>query len=54
MLKLCSLYLAVEDLDSCQHQCMTLLKGDKENDAATVVSLFLVSQLCISLINSVM
>ncbi len=26
-----------EDLDACQHQCMTLLKNDKENDAATVM-----------------
>ena len=37
MLKLAKLYLLIEDLDSCQHQCMTLLKNDNENDAATVV-----------------
>ena len=38
MLELAKLYLTTEDLDACQHQCMTLLKNDKENDAATVVS----------------
>ena len=37
MLELAKLYLNTEDLDACQHQCMTLLKNDKENDAATVV-----------------
>ncbi|XP_074652535.1 tetratricopeptide repeat protein 21B-like [Tubulanus polymorphus] len=37
MLELARLYLLTEDLDSCQHQCMTLLKADTENDAATVM-----------------
>lgn len=37
MLELAKLYLHTEDLDACQHQCMTLVKNDKENDAATVV-----------------
>jgi hypothetical protein len=26
-------------LEACQHQCLTLLKMDKDNDAATVVSI---------------
>ena len=37
MLELAKLYLTTEDLDTCQHQCMTLLKNDKENDSATVM-----------------
>lgn len=37
MLSLAGLYLSTEDLDACQHQLMTLLKGDKENDSATIV-----------------
>ena len=37
MLELAKLYLTTEDLDACQHQCMTLLKNDKENDSATVM-----------------
>ncbi|ELU05036.1 hypothetical protein CAPTEDRAFT_159405 [Capitella teleta] len=37
MLELAKLYLHTEDLDACQHQCMTLVKNDKENDAATVM-----------------
>ena len=37
-LELAKLYLTTEDLDSCMQQCMQLLKNDKENDAATVVS----------------
>ncbi|XP_041371664.1 tetratricopeptide repeat protein 21B-like [Gigantopelta aegis] len=37
MLELAGLYLLTEDLDSCQHQCMTLLKNDSENDAATIM-----------------
>lgn len=37
MLELAKLYLTTEDLDACQHQCMTLLKSDKENDSATVM-----------------
>ncbi len=37
MLELAKLYLTTEDLDQCQHQCMTLLKNDTENDSATVV-----------------
>ncbi|XP_046549679.1 tetratricopeptide repeat protein 21B-like [Haliotis rubra] len=36
-LDLAGLYLMTEDLDSCQHQLMTLLKNDKENDAATIM-----------------
>lgn len=38
MLDLAGLYLMTEDLDSCQHQLMSLLKNEKENDAATIVS----------------
>lgn len=38
MLDLAGLYLMTEDLDSCQHQLMSLLKIEKENDAATIVS----------------
>ena len=38
MLDVAGLYLTTEDLDACQHQLMTLLKNDKENDAATIVS----------------
>ena len=38
MLDLSGLYLMTEDLDSCQHQLMSLLKNEKENDAATIVS----------------
>ncbi len=37
MLELAKLYLTTEDLDACQHQCMTLLKSEKENDSATVM-----------------
>ncbi|KAK6182507.1 hypothetical protein SNE40_010181 [Patella caerulea] len=37
MLDLAGLYLVTEDLDACQHQCMTLLKTDKDNDAATIM-----------------
>ncbi|PVD35924.1 hypothetical protein C0Q70_02893 [Pomacea canaliculata] len=37
MLSLAGLYLSTEDLDACQHQLMTLLKGDKENDSATIM-----------------
>lgn len=37
MLALAGLHLSTEDLDSCQHQLMTLLKGEKDNDAATIV-----------------
>ena len=37
MLALAGLYLSTEDLDACQHQLMTLLKGEKDNDAATIV-----------------
>ena len=39
MLELAKLYLTTEELDACQHQCMSLLKSDNENDAATVVSI---------------
>lgn len=38
MLDVAGLYLATGDLDACQHQLMTLLKNDKENDSATIVS----------------
>ena len=41
MLALARLYLTVDDLDSCQQQCVQLLKMDSENDAATVVSVFI-------------
>ena len=37
MLDVAGLYLQTEDLDGCQHQLMTLLKNEKENDAATIV-----------------
>ena len=37
MLELAKLYLLTEELDSCEHQCMMLLKNDQENDAATVM-----------------
>ena len=37
-LELSKLYMLTEDLDACQQQCMTLLKEDKVNDAATMVS----------------
>ncbi|XP_078334495.1 tetratricopeptide repeat protein 21B-like isoform X4 [Crassostrea virginica] len=37
MLDLAGLYLMTEDLDSCQHQLMSLLKNEKENDAATIM-----------------
>ncbi|XP_059173967.1 tetratricopeptide repeat protein 21B-like [Physella acuta] len=36
-LDLAGLYLMTEDLDSCQHQLMTLLKNDSENDSATIM-----------------
>ena len=38
MLELAKVYLISGDLDSCQSQCISLLKKDKENDAATIVS----------------
>ena len=44
MLELSQLYLTTEDLDACQHQCMTLLKTDKENDAAQVVGTFILTR----------
>ncbi|KAL3836422.1 hypothetical protein ACJMK2_021855 [Sinanodonta woodiana] len=37
MLAVAGLYLTREDLDACQHQLMTLLKNEKENDAATIM-----------------
>ncbi|XP_052258735.1 tetratricopeptide repeat protein 21B-like isoform X2 [Dreissena polymorpha] len=37
MLDVAGLYLTTGDLDACQHQLMTLLKSDKENDAATIM-----------------
>ena len=39
MLEVANLYLTTDDLDACQHQLMTLLKNEKENDAATIVGL---------------
>ena len=54
MLALARLYLTVDDLDSCQQQCVQLLKMDSENDAATVVSIFSdVRQLCLYFSGSV-
>ena len=38
MLEVANLHLTIDDLDACQHQLMTLLKNEKENDAATIVS----------------
>ncbi|KAK3106370.1 hypothetical protein FSP39_018677 [Pinctada imbricata] len=37
MLDVAGLYLTTEDLDGCQHQLMTLLKNERENDAATIM-----------------
>merc|ERR1719239_679559 len=37
MLDLAGLYLMTEDLDCCQHQLMTLLKNDQDNDSATIM-----------------
>ncbi|XP_063424970.1 tetratricopeptide repeat protein 21B-like [Mytilus trossulus] len=37
MLEVANLYLTTDDLDACQHQLMTLLKNEKENDAATIM-----------------
>lgn len=37
MLELAKVYLSSGDLDSCQSQCISLLKKDKENDAATIM-----------------
>ncbi|XP_014668422.1 PREDICTED: tetratricopeptide repeat protein 21B-like [Priapulus caudatus] len=37
MLALAKLYLQLEDLDSCMQTCTTLLKSDKNNNAATVM-----------------
>ena len=37
MIDVAGLYLMTGDLDACQHQLMTLLKNDKENDTATIV-----------------
>lgn len=36
-LELANLYLTMDDLDGCQHQLASLLKSDKESDAATVM-----------------
>ncbi|KAK3772094.1 hypothetical protein RRG08_061179 [Elysia crispata] len=36
-LDLAGLYLMTEDLDACQHQLMTLLKNDGDNDNATIM-----------------
>ena len=38
MLALANVYQLTDDLDACQHQLMTLLTGDKDNDPATIVS----------------
>ena len=40
MLSLAKLFMLTGDLDSCQSQLMAVLKNDKENDQATVVSNF--------------
>ncbi|BFZ22635.1 hypothetical protein BsWGS_25674 [Bradybaena similaris] len=37
MLDLAGLYLMTEDLDACQHQLMTLLKVNSDNDSATIM-----------------
>lgn len=37
MLELARLYMKTEELDLCMNQCMTLLRNDQENDAATVM-----------------
>ncbi|XP_065838597.1 tetratricopeptide repeat protein 21B-like [Oscarella lobularis] len=37
MLALAKLFLSMDDLESCQHQCLTLLRLNKDNDAATVM-----------------
>lgn len=37
MLDLAGLYLMTEDLDACQHQLMTLLKNDSDNDQGTIM-----------------
>ena len=37
MLELARLYMKTEELDQCMNQCMTLLRNDQENDAATVM-----------------
>ncbi|XP_064595299.1 tetratricopeptide repeat protein 21B-like isoform X2 [Liolophura sinensis] len=37
MLDLAGLYLSTEDLDACQHQLMSLLQTERENDAATIM-----------------
>ena len=38
MLALAQIHLSMDNLEACQHQCLALLKMNKENDAATVVS----------------
>lgn len=37
-LELAKLYMKTEDFESCEHQCMTMLRTDKEIDSANVVS----------------
>ncbi|XP_062519917.1 tetratricopeptide repeat protein 21B-like isoform X2 [Corticium candelabrum] len=37
MLALAKLHLSLDNLDACQHQCLTMLKMNKDNDAATVM-----------------
>ncbi|CAD5116982.1 DgyrCDS5817 [Dimorphilus gyrociliatus] len=37
MLELAKLYLTTDNLDECQHLCMSLLKKDEETDAATIM-----------------
>ena len=46
MLELARLYLNQDELDACQHQLVQLLQTDKENDAATVVRLKHVTDIC--------
>ena len=43
MLSLSHLYLTTGDLDACQNQLTTLLKGDQDNESATVVRFLLFS-----------
>lgn len=37
MLALAQIHLSMDNLEACQHQCLTLLKMNKDNDAATVM-----------------
>lgn len=37
MLQVANLYLAIGDVEECNHTCQVLLRIDKNNDAATLV-----------------